>query len=787
MLSNYLIIALRSIRRNKITTSINVLGLSAGITCCLLLLLYVRAELTYDTRSDYSERIYRIQTSDPGSDDWALTRNDFVPAFDDEIPEIESTLRVTQFMGAGFIGSDLLLSHDGRDFYEKDGLYQVDPAVFDYLGFRLLKGDINTALHEPYQIILSQEKAQRYFGEEDPIGKVVTLENEDAYTVAGIMERPHSHLDLNYIISFPPDSSYLQWGYNFVALAPDADIPQVEEKINALLAARRPADAYGGTERTYLYPIEDIHFSSGFEWGIGATGNIVYVRILAAIAVLILLIACINFMNLTTAQSLKRAREVGLRKVLGAARRQLIRQFMVEAFALTVLSGGVAFVLVGLLVEPLRAFTDIEISLTTPQLMAGLALLTFVVAGLSGAYPAFVLSAFEPVKTLKGSFSRSNHGRYFRKSLVVAQFAISIFMIAGTLMIGRQMDFMQNRDLGFTEEQVIAFPIRNQSMREDLDRVKDLLMDHPGIQSVTATTNVPGYGMITTPVVWAEGMAEDDWIQMYEILADEDFIETMELEIVAGRNFSRDHSTDEGQAFLLNESAVRMLGWDDPIGKRFNSSMQEGIVVGVVKDFHWKSLHQTVEPIAIENHTRHENWWMRILALRVNTANLPETLAFLENVWPEIDPDHPFQYYFMDQEFNQQYAVDEQLGTLFKVFSTLAILIACLGLFGLTWFATTERTKEIGIRKVLGASVPEVVFLLSKEFLVLVGVAFVLATPFTWYGIQVWLSDFAYQTTISPIVFVFAFFGTTLVATLAVGYHTIKAAHANPVATLRNE
>lgn len=776
MLRNYFKMAVRTQMRSKGTTFINIVGLSLGLVSFILIGLYVQAEQSYDSASAFSPDIYRVHTNE-----WAFAPLEWKTQFAGGYPEIHDVLRLT------IPGNNKILVQHGDIRHYEEHRFSADPQVFPFFGITLAHGNPETALSEPGRVVLSQAMADKYFAGQDPMGQTLTIDNATDYEVVGVLgDLPNMHLTLDFLFSH--DTTELQgWGWTYLHLQAGADIAALTEKISA-----KEKELHTDFPLEYhLFPLEDIHLHSHLLWEIEANGNALYVRLFGFAAVLILLIACINFMNVATARSIGRAKEVGMRKVLGARRGQLIGQYLAESVLMVGLAVIVAMGILVVAIPPFEAFagTKLTFLMLAPHVWVQMVVLIVGVGVLSGLYPAFYLSSFQPARVLKSKAASSRGVRWLRQGLVVFQFSISIFLLAGTGLINHQLDFLKNQDLGYGNDQVLVIPIRGDQIRARVPTIKEQLKQHSNVLSVAATTNIPGqYGFMPNQPLWGEGLPENETIQMPEFVADEDFLETMGLELVAGRNFSAERGTDGGQAFILNESAVKAFGWDDPIGKKVRSQMQEGEVVGVVRDFHLKSLHESIGPLGIEFHDRNEeNWWERVLAVRIRAANVGETLAFLQTSWTAIDPSHPFEYAFMDEAFNEQYRAEETLETVFYVFSVLGMLIACLGLFGLAMYAAEQRTKEMGIRKILGASISGLVGTMTWDMVRLVLVALVVSTPLIYIAMSTWLQGFAYRTSIPVVLFVGAGGAAALIAFLTVGYQALKAALANPVEVLRSE
>lgn len=794
MFKNYLKVATRNLTKHRFYSIINVLGLAIGMTCCLLIFLYVRHELSYDRFHTKADRIYRVVTdiktptetmnigvaSAPMS---AYMKTDF--------PEVEDMVRLDD---AG------LLIQRGEQTFQEDKSIFVDSTFFRVFDFPLLRGNPNTALVAPFSIVLTEDAAKRYFGDEDPMGQRLRMEGEYDLTVTGVMLNvpENSNFTFDILLSLStrlekldPDRAE-QWGNfgyeSYVLLTEQANPAALESKLPAFLRnyiSDQDRDE-GMTYTLFLEPLSDVYFS---ERGAPQTGSLTNIKIFSVIAAFILLIACINFMNLATARATERAKEVGVRKVVGAMRRQLIGQFLCESLLLSVLAFVMA-VLAGELLLPafnqLAGKTVASSIFQHPYYLPLFGVVALVVGLLAGLYPALVLSGFKSVAILKGRFSSSQRGVWLRRALVVAQFAISIILIVGTAVVYTQLDYMRNQTLGFKKDQMLVIDFRfDGAVQQKIETFKQQLGNHPKVQSVSASSSVPGennngaFSEIENPA----GDMQASNVNLFYV--DHDFLNQYQMPLAAGRAFSRDFATDTA-ALIVNEALVRSYGYASPediIGKRFAQWGVEGPIVGVVKDYHFRSLQQAIEPMTI----RLEPTNARFLSLNIASDDMPRTVAALEQQWQTLAPQRPFNYFFLDEAFNQQYRAEVRFGELFIYFAGLAIFIACLGLLGLISYTIVQRTQEIGIRKVLGASESSIVRLLSKDFLALVLVAFVVAVPVAWYALDQWLADFAYRVAMPWWIFALAGLLATLIAMLTVSFQSVRAATANPVDSLRIE
>jgi putative ABC transport system permease protein len=798
MLKNYLKVALVNLKKHKAFSFINIFGLAIGMACCILIAVYVFHELSYDKFHEKGDRIYRLRSELKISGEHLD-----IPKSSPPMAEylIQNYLEVNDAVRFRSIGRVPVRFRDSLHY--EDSLFFADQSVFDIFTFPLVKGDPRTALSTAHSIVVSEDMARKYFGSDDPIGKLLNINNQFDFTVTGVMKNvPHnSHFAFNMLCSFETFAQnnkreMQNWlsinNYTYILLGKGANYKQLELKFPDMIEKRV------GTMLKYvkgemvlsLQPLTSIHLHSDLMQEISGNSNIIYVYIFSAIALFILAIACINFMNLSTARSTSRVREVGLRKVLGADRGKIILQFLSESILNSLISCILALILVDLTLPLFRSIPGIELRIDYAQnfwLIPGLVGLALLVGLIAGSYPAFFLSAFQPTRVLKGEFKAGKTGNRFRSTLVIVQFTISIALIVGTIVVFNQLDYMKNKRLGFLKEQVVVIPISDESTLDSLRPVKQELENYSGIDRVAASSHVPGQTTYVNPFM-PEGFALDQLQYMGELYIDHEFIPTMGIEIVAGRNFSTDFTTDTSQSVIINETAAQKFGWEKPIGKTIqelstSQQLKKYTVIGVVKDFHIESLRKKITPLFIGCTTHIFN----SLSIRIKTENIPATLSFLESKMRQIDPFRPFEYAFLDDSFDAQYRSEERLSRIFSYFAILAVFIACLGLFGLASFTAEQRTKEIGIRKILGASVSGIVLLLSKEFTKWILIANAIAWPIAYFALRLWLQGFAYRTGLTLIAFVFSAVISITVAVLTVSYQAIKSAVTNPVNSLRYE
>jgi putative ABC transport system permease protein len=800
MWKNHIKMALRNANRHKGYTFLNVAGLAIGMAACLVIYFFIKNELSYDNFHVNADRIYRVAVdikTGEGNRMFAPTCGPLGPALKKDFPEVESTVRLWQQ------NNKLVKQGEENVFYE-DNYYVVDPSIFDVFTLPLIKGDIKTALTRPYTLVIAEETAKKYFGEKNPIGKTL-LVNDREFEVTGVMQKlpSNSHLKFNLMTSFATleNESWFKndiqnWHstmyYTYIKVARNVNIVDFKKRI------KTAADAYVGNllkewkvaYHYFLQPVKSIHLHSDLSHEAETPGNASNVYIFTVVAGLILLIASLNYINLTTAQSSNRAKEVGVRKVVGAAKAKIFNQFVLESLLLTALALVFALILVFAttpIFESLSNHTYHLRQIFTPQFILVLLGLTFLLGMMSAIYPALFLSSFRPIMVLKGKLNTGHKGSLLRKVLVICQFAISLVLIVGTIVVYKQLDFMKVQNLGFNKEQTLVLPIRGDvSIAERLEQIKDEFRGHSSVISVTASSSIPGKGVSNFATsLLREG--DNKGQSMYYLFVDDDFLKTYGIEMAAGRPFDKRKQTDAESAFLINEKAVYAFGWASPeeaIGKKMGAGFgRDGEIIGVYKDFHYRSLHAPIEPLVLAI----VPWRFNHISLRLHTTELSSAMAFVEQKWHKLFPQNPYEYSFLDEEFNKQYVTDERMGRTFLVFTGIAIFIACLGLFGLATFIARQRTKEIGIRKVLGASVAGIVGLLSKDFVKLVLIAILVATPIAWWATSMWLEDFAYRTNIQWWVFIVSGLSAVIIALFAVGWQAIRAAIADPVKSLREE
>ena len=800
MFKNYLTLTFRNFIKNKGFSLINLGGLAVGMACFILILAYVQFELSFDQFHEKSDRIFRLLNRDSPADanviEYGVHSPDImVPLLVKDFPEI---VRVTRYMN--FFGDKTVLQRDDTNFFQ-NGLF-ADSEFLQIFTFPLLKGDAATALNEPNCIVITESVAQKLFGPADPLGETLTCRsNYKKYEVkiTGVTaDTPtNSHLQFDYLLSFKTLSSDKSTSYmfntwnvgNFIiymeTINPQAKF-SIEEKFPAFISRHREISEEEAKRliQVKLQPLKDIHLKSRIRRALSTNYEIKYVYLFSSIALVILLIACVNYMNLTTARSTSRFKEIGIRKVVGANRKQLIKQFIGESVLTAFLATGIALALVRLLLPRFARLiaSDLQINfLENPTLLFLIIGTTLAVGAASGVYPALVLSAFQPFHVLKGQDSSRKRGSLLRNVLVVIQFSASLVLIIGTMIIFRQLDYIKNTRLGYDREHVVIIPIHEQETRRKAQAIKTELLQHPEVQSVSVTSGLPlNIRSRFLGVTLQKDSGEKIEIEFCMDYIDENFLDVFQIELAAGRNFSQGFPGDEKGA-LVNEALVRQVGWAEPIGKEIPGMSGKNRVIGVVKDFYFKTFHIEIEPMVLfpggSNH----------IAVRINPGSVPERIALLRTVFTKHSQSQPFDFYFLDDAYNRLYKKEQRTGEIFGTFAFIGIIIACLGLLGLASFSVERRTKEIGIRKVLGASASRIAGLLTREFLFLVLIANVIAWPVAYFTMHTWLHNFAYRIPISIWVFLLAVAVTLGIAVITISTQTLRAALANPVDTLRYE
>ncbi len=808
MFKNFLISAVRNFSRNKFYTLLNILGLSVGLAAFIFILLFVRDEMTYDKHNEKHERIYRIESNFNISnrhDLFAIVPVPMGPAFKLEFPEVENFTRLTD------VGNTLFRYGD-KEYYENE-FYFADSTVFDLFTLDFISGEAVSALNEPFTMVLTQTTAEKYFGAGNPMGEMIVSGSGRSYKVTGVIEDPpeNSHLKFTALLSvvtlqelfgadnFNSMEPLAFWNigvYTFILLNENASMESIVSRFPAFYDKyMRPiGDQINASFELMYTPLAKTHFRQGLGSDL-PTGNMAYIYIFSAVALFILLLATINYMNMATARSANRAREVGLRKVVGAYRKQIVNQFLAESLLLAFIALAIALLIVFLFLPDFNQLSgkDIRFSLFTQPFVLGTILVITVVVGIaSGSYPSFYLSSFLPINVLKGKAAKTGKSTAFlRRVLVVIQFFIAIFMIIGTFVVSSQLKFLRNTDLGFDKQNLVVMELQDSAFRSKVESFKNELLQDPSILGATNSTGVPGQ------INWIQVVRverEDEMAEMAMILAqvDHEYIKAMGMEIVQGRDFDKDMGTDKTEAVLINETGIKTLGWEaDPIGKKiqygFDLDSNQGRmlkVIGVIKDFHYRSLHNKIEPVMffISEVPRY------YLSVRIKEGKESEALATIEEKWNSYGAGRPFDYRYITQIMEEQYTGEHKISKIFQISTIVAIFIALLGLLGLSSFVAEQKTKEIGVRKILGASVGNILQLLYREFIFLILIAFILAVPIAWWRLDIWLSDsFIYHTSLKWSYFFLAGLVAFLVGMVTISFYIVRAASSNPVDAVKYE
>lgn len=815
MFRNYFNIAWRNIVKNKTSSFINIFGLSVGIACCMLISIYMYNEYHYDRYHTNADRVYQLGTDfmdDKKESRAASTSGAIARMMQEDFPEIETTARIMSL----FRDDKTLLQITAPDgstkaFYETAG-YLADSSLFQVLTFPFKEGNPDNALAKPNSIVINDDIARKLFGDTLAVDKTIrissTTNGDHDYRVTGVYTAPPApgHLNARFIMSFAggdansfannnPSPVFNNMFFSYLLLRPGTDAKKLEAKFPAFIEKRISEYLKDiGMKRGYMLTnVRDIHLSP-IARNVTPGGNKTSLFILASIAVLTLLIACINFMNLATAGSAKRAAEVGVRKVLGAEKKSLVRQFLGESLLMAIVALLFAAVITWFLLPLFMQVAGREISIQFSAyypLLAGFIVLTIITGLLAGIYPAFYLSSFKPIKVLKGKFSNSLAAASLRRGMVVFQFVISIALIVASVVIAQQMSFLRSKELGFQRDQQLIIPLRTENARTIVPALKTALQAQPSVVSVGASATYPGIMHPQDWLMYKDGQAMKDAKDMFINQVDDGFITTLGLKTVAGRIFSGQFPGDTNTKMVLNEEAVRQYGFKSPeaalgnwLAFDWQGRQYRFNIIGVVKDFHFKDLHETIQPLAF---LMPSDGGFGYMVVHLKKGDLNTSLSAVTRAWKQLNPNEPFEYSFMDQDFQKNYEAENRQGSMIRYFTIIAIIISCLGLFGLATFTAEQRTKEIGIRKVLGASVGRLVALLSTDFLKLVGIAIFIALPVAWYGMNNWLENFAYRIEVGWQVFVISILIAVFIAMFTISFQAVKAAISNPVKNLRTE
>lgn len=801
MLKNYFIIAFRHIKKHKFYSVINILGLSIGMASSILILLWVLDELSYDRFNVNYDRIYRVCTDFNAGQQmvWPFAMPPLTPILENNYPEIEKVARIER-------PRKLAVKYQDRQWYE-DNICFADQELFEIFSFPFLRGNAEEALVNPFTVVITEAMAEKYFDEGDPIGKILKIDGNTDYAITGIVRNvpANSHFTFNMVCSYqtfyaqdksPMENWFHIQFYTYVLFKQGVDANQFEQKLSGLIDTHMGAslNSIGAKLRLFLQPLARIHLHSEITGDIAPQSDVGYVYLFSAIAVFILILAGINFVNLATARARNRSQEVGMRKTLGAARARLIVQFLGESLFNTLLAVMLAVILVFALLPMFNNIVSKDMHIGAGELVnfipavLGLALTIGILAGL---YPAFYLSSFQPISILNSRMPIKSKGPGFRNSLVVFQFVISIMLIIGTITIYRQIHFMKEKKLGFNKEHVVIIPAVNPLIRQkSYETIRNELSGVDGVKNVAGASLMPGTGT-QKGLFFPEGFGENQPQTFDRLHVDENYIPALEINLVSGRNFSKEFLTDPTASLIINQAAAEELGWIEPLGKTFIFRRSEGSdsttvymkVIGVVENYHAVSMHRRIEPLVLYYDTAPINF----LAVRIQGENIGRTLDELKSKWSVLSPDRPFRYIFLDDAYARLYADEERLGKITLYFSMLAIFIACLGLFGLAAFMAEQRTKEIGIRKVLGASVASIVNLLTKDYLRWIVIANIFAWPVAYYFLNTWLQAFAYRVSMQIDIFLIAATLALFISLLTVNVQSLKAAFTNPVDSIKYE
>lgn len=805
MLYNYFNIAVRNLLRNMTHTLINIFGLGLGIASVFLIALYIDGELSYDKFHEGAENIYRISWEDDNPQ--TRTPHPMAQALAQDFPEVESAVSLSPLWAAGLTRETHSLRNPDNDkWYDESSIIGVDTTFFKVFTFPLIKGDPEKVLKSTTSILISESLSKKYFGTEDAVGKRLNVDGDQySVEVAGVFKDVpvHSHFHFDILVSylreksFDPNDEYYTWRdfghFNYIRLKPGTNAKELEAKLmdwsrkyiqfNDQQFASLKEQGYGFK----LTPIADIHLHSKLRWELEPNGNIEYVYILGAAGILTLLIACINFMNLTTAKSAERAKEIGVRKTLGAFRSQLCLQFLTESVVIAVISLLIAIVIVEISLPVFNNVTGLSFDIGVGQYVLAIVALAVMVGILSGLYPALYLSGVKPHEILKGKFISSRRGSGLRRTLVVFQFAMSMVLISASIIIFSQLDFLRSKNLGFDKEEVIVVPIKNNDGFDKLEFLRNELLKIDGITSVSAASNIPGRQFNQHHITPQKRPLDD--VSASDSFVDYDFFETLGIDLSEGRFFLRENPSDTTAAFVINETAAKQLNLQPPVaGQEIvwhgNSNNEvRGTVVGVVKDFHFQSLHQPIQPLVFALTSRAFNH----IVIKIDSRDFEKKIAAIERVYKIVEPTFGFEFVFLEESLNTQYAAEQRAGTIIGTFSFIAISIACFGLFGMSMLTFHQKVKEISVRKVLGASSINLLIILLGNFTKLILISILIAVPIVWWIMQDWLGNFSYQVGIHPMIFVGSGLALISISWVTLSYFALKASRLNPAETLKNE
>jgi putative ABC transport system permease protein len=785
MLRNYFKVAFRNLLRRKAYTFINLTGLAVGMACVILIALWVKDEMSFEDFQGNREELYAVSMRDSrdremrGSTSF-VTPYALAPLMKQEFPEIIDFTRVQQRNRF----ESCTLRNGDKSFYD-DGMLLADPAFFRMFTYRFVEGSPQAALVNKNSIVITRKTAAKFFGNEGPVGKILRFNNRQDLMVSAVVEDPPHNSEIQFDAVAPiqilGEEQLSRWWWessSYILVQHNTDIAKLEQEIAGMIQKHHPTPGMNIT--VGIQPLTRIHLYYGH-------GDIRLVYVFVSVAVFILLIACINYMNLSTARFSRRAREVGLRKVLGAQRAALVRQFLLESVSLSIAALLIAVALVEILLPVFNTVTDKDLSFISSDnlpVFCGLVGLAIVVGIIAGSYPAVFLSSFQPAAVIRGTAKPNSRSPLLRSVLVVTQFTIAIILIVSTLMVYRQYDYLVYKDLGYNKDEIVYIPF-NKEIQQKYESVKNALLQDSNIKNVTLASSLPDEIGNVNPIDW-EGKQDNKMVFVQFAVTDRDYLNTFQMKLSAGRNFSKDMSGDISN-FIVNNKAVVLMNLKDPIDKRISFMGLSGKVIGVVDDFNNRPLEEETRPLILTINPKYYDYFVKYVLVKINSKDVPGTLGYIESRLGEFAPSYPFEFKFLDQTINNLYRSVQRTWHLFESFAFLAIFISCLGLFGLASFMTELRTKEIGVRKALGASVPAILMLLSTEFTKWVLLANLVAWPVAYYAMTTWLHGFAYKVDITPWVFVASGLIALTIAMLTVGFHTIKAATANPVESLRYE
>lgn len=811
MLQNFFKTAWRNILRHKAYSTINFIGLTCGVTLALLIMVYVRSEVSFDSFQEKGDRLYRIKYIAPNGLQLATSPPPIAPRLAEHFPEVE--------MAGRMYGRAVSIKVPNADeAFEQPGVFFADSSVMKMLTFEYVKGSPDRALYDEYTVIINEDMATKYFGEKDPIGETLLFGGKHSFRVTAVVKNypDDSHFGFNMLVPYENmfdmendetaqrlrnnlEKNYIiSHGYTYVLLKEGADPKSVDDGFDGFIKKYAPADRQVG-QIFSLFLVRDIHMNSTLLAESNGTNSWSNILIFAGVGLLTILIACINYINLSTAQSFTRIKEIGIRKILGSFKYQIIGQFLAESFLFCLISFALsygAFYLTLPLLNELTGKNMIFEQVMDMQLIVSSIVLLIVITLMAGGYPSYFVARFDSVNTLKGSGSAALGSQWLRKALIVFQLSIACMLLSGSLLIIKQLDFLSSRPLGYQKDHIVTVPVFSQNLnglfgrpdstfRIRLQSFRDEISTQTGVLGTTLSSNAPGLGVVYRGTV-PEGFTQEDNMFIANLSVDYDFFKTFEIEMVTGRPFSREFTTDPTGSFIVNETAVANFKWETPenaLGKTINREGKIGKVVGVIKDINFTSLTSAIAPLVIEYNPDQ----MSNLSIRFENSNVDETLDKIEAKWNSMFPEKAFQFNFLDEQIDGQYRGFRNFGTIIQTFTSIAVLIACLGVYGLVLFVVQRKVKEIGVRKVLGATVPGILKLIYRDFALLIGIAFVLAVPVAWYLMDQWLSNFNYRTSIDFWTFMLSLLTVVFITSLTISYQAVKASLANPVKSLRSE